>query len=49
MSSATWESPSRTLGDTRPVFDTDVGHAAATFAAYLERADTDARLRQLES
>jgi integrase len=30
------------------LFDTDVGHAAATFAAYLERADTDARLRQLD-
>jgi integrase len=29
------------------LFDTDVGHAAATFAAYLERADTDARLHQL--
>jgi integrase len=30
------------------VFRSDVGHAAATFAAYLERADTDARLRQLD-
>jgi hypothetical protein len=30
------------------LFDTDVGHAAATFAAYLERADTDGRIRQLE-
>jgi len=30
------------------LFATDVGHAAATFAAYLERADTDAFLRQVE-
>jgi integrase len=31
------------------LFDNDVSHAAATFAAYLDRADTDARLRHLES
>ena len=30
------------------VFETDVDHAARTFAAYLERADTDARLRQVD-
>jgi integrase len=30
------------------LFDTDVDHAAAAFAAYLERADTTRRLEQLD-
>ena len=40
-------SPAFTLQRYSHVFETDVDHAARVFAAYLERADTDARLRQL--
>jgi integrase len=40
-------SPAFTLQRYAHVFETDVDHAARTFTAYLERADTDARLRQL--
>jgi integrase len=41
-------SPAFTLHRYAHVFETDVDHAARTFAAYLERADTDARLRQID-
>jgi integrase len=41
-------SPGFTLQRYAHVFETDVDHAARTFTAYLERADTDARLRTFD-
>jgi integrase len=41
-------SPAFTLNRYAHAFPTDTGHAGKVFAAYLERADTDARIRQVD-
>jgi hypothetical protein len=41
-------SPAFTLSGYSHVFETDVGHAAQVFAAYLDRADTTRRFEQFE-
>jgi integrase len=41
-------SPAFTLSRYSHVFETDVGHAAQVFAAYLDRADTTRHFEQFE-